>query len=75
MPSLFFISLSDYARIFIMKTKTGKIREQTYGIASFLYYFYTITTTITELNLKKNNSKKLLTAHQIIKTTLKQNKL
>jgi len=38
----FFISLSDYARIFTMKTKTGKIREQTYGIASFLYYFYRI---------------------------------
>jgi len=58
-----------------MKTKTEKVREQTNEIASFLYYFYTITTTITELNLKKNNSKKLLTAHQIIKTTLKQNKL
>ena len=25
-----------------MKTKTEKVREQTYGIASFLYYFYRI---------------------------------
>jgi len=52
----FFISLSDYARIFIMKTKTGKVREQTYGIASFLYYFYRITTAI-EPNFKETTAK------------------
>jgi len=39
-----------------MKMKTGKVREQTYGIASFLYYFYRITTT-TKPNFKKTTAK------------------